>query len=460
MNTVRAPAVAGLFYPRDAGGLTGEIKDYLDQTGADRLSPGFPKVVIVPHAGFIYSGPVAASAYDLLRPARGIVRRVVMLGPCHRVPVTGMALPGARAFDTPLGRIAIDSAAVQALRGFPEVTDMPEAHEQEHALEVQLPFLQQVLGEFSLVPLVVGAVSTERVARVLEILWGGNETLIVISSDLSHYLTYEQAQALDAETARAIMSFDDRITHYQACGATPVGGAVIAAKHHGLAPRLLDLRNSADTAGGKARVVGYGSFGFSTSEDAYGAEHGSQLLALARRSLGAALALNVLPEEPEDQWMREHRASFVTLKREGHLRGCIGMLEATRSLARDVMANARAAALQDARFKPVSADEFRELEIELSVLSRPSRLSFEDHADLIAQLEPGADGLILEFGGPGGMRRGTFLPQVWHDLPDPEEFVRQLKIKAGISADTRSTRCAFKRYRVMKWSESRQPGAA
>src|SRR5712691_3375760 len=184
---VRPPAVAQLFYPGDARSLADEVTSYLEQTQDTPLAPGFPKAVIVPHAGYIYSGPVAASAYDLLRPARGIVRRVVVLGPCHRVPVRGLALPGAGAFETPLGRVPVDCEAITSIRVMPQVVESAATHAEEHALEVQLPFLQQVLGEFSLVPLVVGAVTPEKVAEVIERLWGGAETLIVISSDLSHY---------------------------------------------------------------------------------------------------------------------------------------------------------------------------------------------------------------------------------------------------------------------------------
>ena len=450
---VRAPAVAGLFYPREARGLTGEITEFLDHSGADTLAPGVPKIVIAPHAGFVYSGPIAGNAYDLLRPARGIVRRVVMLGPCHRVPVIGMALPGAAAFDTPLGRVPVDQSAVQALRGLPQVLEMPEAHEQEHALEVQLPFLQHVLGDFSLVPFVVGRVAIEQVAQVLKLLWGGAETLIVISSDLSHYRPYDAARALDRLTANAILALDPRITHEQACGATPIGGAILAARDCGLAPRLLDLRNSGDTAGGKGQVVGYGSFAFSASHDPYAEEHGLELLALARSSIGAALGMNALPQPRNESWMRELRASFVTLKQRGRLRGCVGMLEPVRALGEDVIANARAAALNDSRFAPLSQADFAEIDLEISLLSRPVRLAFEDHQDLLAQLVPGEDGLILECDSPDGRRRGTFLPQVWHDIPNPEDFVAHLKSKAGVPADTRSTRCTIRRYRVRKWVE-------
>ena len=459
MSAVRAPAVAGLFYPGEPSRLAGDVAEYLDQASADPLLPGVPKILIVPHAGFIYSGPVAASAYDLLRPARGIVRRVVILCPCHRVPVIGMALPGAEAFDTPLGRVPVDRASVQALRGLPEVCESQAAHAEEHAIEVHLPFLQHVLGEFSIVPLVVGRASHERVAQALDLLWGGDETLILISSDLSHYLGYEEARAVDAATAQSILALDPRISHEQACGATPIGGALLLAKRRGFAARMLDLRNSGDTAGGKARVVGYGSFAISTAPERYTEEHGRSLIALARQSIGAALGLGPEALLPEVAWTRELRASFVTLKQHGRLRGCIGTLEPVRPLGQDVMANARAAALQDARFAPLGTEDLAAVDIEVSVLSRPSRLLFESHEDLMAQIVPGQDGLILECDGPGGKHRGTFLPQVWKDLPMPEEFIAQLKLKAGVPADTRTTRCTFRRYRVHKWVEDRPEGA-
>ena len=451
---VRPPAVASLFYPADARSLAEEVASYLDQTEEAPLAPGFPKAVIVPHAGFIYSGPVAASAYDQLRPARGIVRRVVILGPCHRVPVHGLALPRAKAFDTPLGRIPVDCAATASVRDLPQVVESTATHAEEHALEVQLPFLQRVLGEFSLVPLVVGDAAPEKVAEVLERLWGGPETLIVISSDLSHYHSYERARAVDAATVRAILALDAGISHEQACGATPVAGMLIAAKRKGLAAKLLDCRNSGDTAGDKSRVVGYASFALASEGQRYGAEHGRKLLQIARQSISAALVADGKPGAPPagEPWLREARASFVTLMRGDELRGCVGALEAQRPLAEDVAENARAAAFEDARFKPLTRDEFARTDIEVSLLSTPKRLAFEDHADLIGRLRPGVDGIILEQGEEG--RRATFLPQVWEGLPDPEQFIAHLRQKAGIAQSTELRRCRVKRYTVLKWREA------
>jgi len=452
---VRPPAVAQLFYPGDARSLADEVTAYLEQTQDTPLAPGFPKAVIVPHAGYIYSGPVAASAYDLLRPARGIVRRAVVLGPCHRVPVRGLALPAASAFDTPLGRIPLDEEAIASIRGLPQVVESAATHAQEHALEVQLPFLQQVLGEFSLVPLVVGSVAPEKVAEVLEHLWGGDETLFVISSDLSHYHSYEAARRIDGATVQAILGFDAGISHEQACGATPVAGALIAARRKGLAPKLLDCRNSGDTAGGKDQVVGYASFALAPGSPRYEAEHGRKLLQIARASISAALGPGPEGGAPaaEEPWLKEWRASFVTLMQGEELRGCVGTLEAQRPLAADVAENARAAAFQDTRFKPLARDEFARTDIEVSLLSAPKRLRFEDHADLIARLRPGVDGVILEQGDEKSGKRATFLPQVWEGLPDPEQFIVHLKQKAGIPQNASTQSCRVKRYTVLKWRE-------
>jgi AmmeMemoRadiSam system protein B/AmmeMemoRadiSam system protein A len=422
----------------------------LGRAPGDGFAPGFPKALIVPHAGFIYSGPVAATAYDLLRCARGIVRRVVLLGPCHRVPVRGLALPDAHSFTTPLGNVPIDREAVGRITQFAQVVVSNAVHAQEHALEVQLPFLQQVLGEFSLVPLAVGAATPAEVAQVIEALWGGEETLLLISSDLSHYHPYDEARAIDRATVDAILGSQTGLNHEQACGATPIAGMLLAAKRHGLAPQLLDLRNSGDTAGGKGRVVGYASFAFWDGAHRFGDEHGARLLAIARNSIAASLeaaALEVLPDEP---WLRLSRATFVTLTQEGRLRGCIGSLEAHRPLGADVRQNALAAAFSDPRFPRLTRAELPRTRVEVSLLSAPKLLGFADHADLIAQLHPGEDGLILECGG----KRGTFLPQVWESIPDAEQFIAQLKLKAGLPAATSTAKCRLMRYRVMKWKEN------
>jgi AmmeMemoRadiSam system protein B len=261
-SQVRAPAVAGTFYPGESRELAQSLGQMLAAAAHDAPVRAVPKALIAPHAGYVYSGPVAASVYHLLAPARRIITRVVLLGPTHRVAVRGLALPGCEAFATPLGPVEIDRAAVEALRGMPQVTVSAQAHALEHSLEVHVPFLQAVLERFTLVPLAVGEASAQEDSEVLDALWGGAETLIVVSSDLSHYLSYNDAQAVDRATAKAILGLATDISHEQACGATPVIGLNQAARRRGLKPELIDLRNSGDTAGDKNRVVGYGAFAF------------------------------------------------------------------------------------------------------------------------------------------------------------------------------------------------------
>lgn len=452
MANVRAPAVAGMFYPGERDTLAQDVTAMLDEARERALGPGFPKALIVPHAGYIYSGPVAANAYALLKPARGIVNRVVLLGPCHRVAVRGLALPGADAFDTPLGRLRVDADATRLARTLPQVSDFPPTHAHEHSLEVQLPFLQEVLGDFALVPLVVGSATVEEVAELIELLWGGPETLVVISSDLSHYHPYDEARAMDEATVRAIMAMRTDIDHEQACGATPVTGFLDVARRRGLSPELLDLRNSGDTAGGRGRVVGYASLAFwEGTAAAYGDEHGLTLVKLARGGIESALGGRdeQAAQSASEPWLLEHRATFVTLVQGGELRGCIGSLQARRPLGADVEANARAAAFSDPRFRPLTASELERTEVEVSVLSSPVRVLFADHEELVTQLRPGVDGLILA----ADERRGTFLPQVWEQLRDPEAFLAHLKRKAGLSETFPTRRCAVWRYQVRKWSE-------
>lgn len=265
MFNTRPAAVAGLFYPAEPAMLARSVAQWLEhaaRSASQADADAAPKALIVPHAGYVYSGATAAEAYALLAPLRDQIGRVVLLGPVHRVPVRGLALPDADAFETPLGRVEIDTAAVAELQGLPQVTISRAAHAQEHSLEVQLPFLQAMLADFKLLPLAVGDASPIEVAEVIERLWGGPETLIVISSDLSHFLDYRTAQAIDGATLRQILTLEGGISHHQACGATSVNGLLLATRGKGLHPRLVAQCNSGDSAGDRHRVVGYASIAF------------------------------------------------------------------------------------------------------------------------------------------------------------------------------------------------------
>lgn len=258
MNDIRQPAVAGMFYPADRQTLEQILEDYLSAVPATGPAP---KAMIVPHAGYVYSGPVAATGYVRLRQVAGQIRRVILIGPAHRVAFRGLAVPAADSFMTPLGEVPLDSDAIAKISTLPQVHIDDEAHRQEHSLEVQLPFLQATLDDFKLVPVVAGDVSADEVCELIELLWGGDETLFIISSDLSHYHEYKTAMQLDKATSQAIEALDfEAIGYDHACGRNPVSGMLLYARRHGLAARTIDLRNSGDTAGPRDQVVGYGTY--------------------------------------------------------------------------------------------------------------------------------------------------------------------------------------------------------
>jgi AmmeMemoRadiSam system protein B len=260
MHSLRPAAVAGTFYPGSPAQLAAEVRRLLAAVPQADVAP--PKALVVPHAGYIYSGPIAASAYARIGSASGKISRVLLLGPAHRVAIRGLAAPEATAFATPLGAVDVDTDAIARALTLPQVRVSAAAHAQEHSLEVQLPFLQALLGGFRIAPFVVGAAGADEVADLLDLLWGGPETLIVISTDLSHYHRYADARAIDRGTAERILALGPALDHEEACGATPLNGFLVCARRHGLGPELLDLRNSGDTAGDRARVVGYAAFAF------------------------------------------------------------------------------------------------------------------------------------------------------------------------------------------------------
>ena len=456
MSSTRPAAVAGVFYPDQVSDLRATLARCADAARPPAIDmPAAPKLLVVPHAGYVYSGPVAASAYALLGSVRGITR-VVLLGPVHRVPVRGLAAPTDDLFETPLGRVRVDQAALAELDELPQIERSDVVHAFEHSLEVQLPFLQQMLGDsFSLVPLAVGDATPGEVAQVLERLWGGPETLIVISSDLSHYLPYEQAQRRDRSTIDRVLAFDATLAPSDACGARALNGALRVAERHGLQPHLLDLRNSGDTAGDRKRVVGYAALVFIPSteaEDRYEDDEaalGRATLAVARNALAEALNQPAVPE-PAHPALDAPGASFVTLRaHHGELRGCIGRLEPERPLREDLRANACAAAFNDNRFPSVQRSEWPDLRIEVSLLGPLSPIAAHAEADALAQMHPGEDGIVLSW----HEHQATLLPQVWQTLPAPAEFLNALKRKAGLRNDFWADDVRLQRFAVRHFDD-------
>ncbi len=447
ISKIREPQVAGMFYPAEPEACAALVARSLaaaKPSAADRA-----KLVIAPHAGHVYSGPIAATVYKPLEKARDRISRVVLVGVAHRVPFKGIVTTGATHWKTPLGLVPIDGDWLHRA-GVPV---MEEAFAGEHSLEVHLPFLQTVLGDFALLPLIVGGASHQEVADVLERVWGGPETLIVISSDMSHFHDYETAQRLDAATRAAIEALEpERLSGEGACGYRAIGGALLQARKRDMRVTGVDFRNSGDTAGARDRVVGYGAF---IMEYAHDARLGETERGIALDAVRQALKVASRDgEEPRvKSWhgvpepLKAMRASFVTLTSGGRLRGCVGSLVAQRPLLADIVANARNAGFQDRRFDPLSAGELAGLDIEVSVLSYPRPIAFASEAELVRAIRPDVDGLILT----DGNSRGLFLPSVWESLPDVHDFLRQLKRKAGLAPDHWSKSLRVHRFTAEKF---------
>jgi len=438
MSQVRTAAVAGQFYPGDRTRLQREVEALLN---AARTDAPCPKALIAPHAGYIYSGSVAARGYARVRNGADRISRVVLLGPSHRVGFRGIATTGADRYATPLGQIPLDKAAIRIAESLPGVVRMDEAHAREHSLEVHLPFLQRCLDDFLLAPMVVGQAEPEPVAALIDALWGGPETLVVVSSDLSHYLPYEEARGKDAATAALIEGRATDISPDRACGCKPLNGLMQVLRRRGLGVETVQVLNSGDTAGGPDRVVGYGTWVVEETASATDGELAEgrllspaqrrQLLALARNTILHGLTGGGEPEISLDRYhpaLRAERGSFVTIDKRGQLRGCIGSLSARRPLVVDVAHNARAAAFRDERFEPLRMSEFADVELHISVLGPTRAMAVGSRDELVRGLRPGVDGLILQ----QGRHRSTYLPSVWEKIPRPESFVSELRAKAGL----------------------------
>lgn len=438
----RPAAVAGMFYPDSPETLRRTVDSMLADAVVTRCPR--PKALIVPHAGYVFSGPIAASAYARLVPHATTYARVVLIGPAHRARVNGVATSSAKTFATPIGTVEVDEAWLERAKG---ISRDDQAHALEHSLEVQLPFLLRVLPGVPIVPLVVGLARPEAVADVLDALWGGPETLVVVSSDLSHYLPYGDARRIDLRTAQRILRLDAPSTAARPAG--PDRSTASSSRRGGRASTA-----SCSTSGrrGTPRVHGTRSWATAPSLStrvgrmAFRPEEGRTLASYARSVIAEALG-GRRAIEPEGEIYEALGATFVTLKSGSMLRGCIGTLEAHAPLRADVARNARAAAFEDPRFHPVRELELEELSVEVSVLSARERIAFLDEPSAIAALRPGVDGVVLRH----GRHRGTFLPQVWDELPEPARFLSELKRKAALPRDFWAPGIELERYTVVKF---------
>jgi len=430
----RPPAVAGMFYPDSKKELRKKVRTFLNNASGTKIQ-GKIRGLVSPHAGYIYSGIVAAAGYKHIDPA---TEKVILLGPSHRAPLNGASIPEVKSYQTPLGDVALDKKA-STLRKLPFFHSAYKAHEKEHSLEVQLPFLQVIVKDFKIIPILTNNADPEALAAILAP-HINSKTLVVASSDLSHYYSYDTAVSLDRICTKAITGFDfSDMALCEACGKQAVLTLMHIAKIKGWKSILIDYKNSGDTAGKKTRVVGYAGIAFverketsaTMKRDNLTFQDKKGLLKLARSAIEARLVKGAKVERPQalPSALLEDRGCFVTLHRNGRLRGCIGSIEPVSPLVECIEEHARSAAFRDPRFPPLTAEELREIDIEVSILTVPKKLSFKDGKDLKDQLEPLVHGVILS----RGFKKSTFLPQVWKQLPDKEEFLEHLCVKGGMS---------------------------
>lgn len=461
--TVREALYAGRFYPAQEEDLRKTITQYIRSAKVSQVK--IPKgallrALIVPHAGYVYSGPTAAYAAVALSGTN--FSRVIVMGPDHRVGFSGASVSAADAYATPLGRIRLSDAASRLRKSGPLFTCNAASDEAEHSVEVVLPFLQLSIKEFTLVPVVMGPGDINSYVNAIAPCVDG-KTLLVASSDLSHYLPLNAAKQRDAETIEMIkrLKGDDLSPeNNRACGAVPIRVILEFARKNSWEPVLLHYATSADASGDTRRVVGYAAIAFyggQPMEKHFTKEQGMALVALARRTIQENLGV-MPPANPKlaealaDEELHVKTGTFVTLTMNGQLRGCIGSLEGREPLVDSVKHNALNAAFRDPRFSGLTKRELDKVHVEVSILTEPKPLAYADAQDLLKKLRPGIDGVIIRQGYAGA----TFLPQVWEQLPDKEEFLGHLCMKAGLKPDewTRG-RLEVQTYQVQYFEEGK-----
>jgi len=471
-DDVRKPVYAGSFYPNARSELTSFIEQLtgrVKQTHVQHPPHTSLKALIMPHAGYIYSGLTAAHISLVLKENQ--FKRVIVMAPDHRVGFTGGAISDVTAYETPLGLIPLNQDAATLRNNNHLFQAIPASDRLEHSVEVVLPFLQYYLKNFEIIPVVLsqGSNLADRVSTALDPLIDQN-TLLVVSSDLSHYLSYQEAVARDRETIKMVLNLEaGKLLKREnaACGKIPILIVINMARRHGWQPILLHYSNSGDTAGDRSRVVGYAAIAFYGGSSMQNSidpsqslkkHQGQTLIRLARQTIAERLgrlgkkSIKVDPDSMEDIIFQDHRGTFVTLTINKQLRGCIGNLDSTESILVGIKRNAINAAFHDPRFPSLKAHELDRVDIEVSILAEPHRLEYQDSKDLLAKLRVNVDGVILRKGSASA----TFLPQVWEQLPQPEQFLSHLCMKAGLSADDwKKSRLDILTYQVQYFEEEK-----
>lgn len=467
---IRKAVWAGRFYPASRSELVQSIDSLTLQAKQTRVQIPHHKqlkALILPHAGYIYSGLTAAHSSLVLR--KNLFDRVILIGPDHRVGFNNGAISNADAYETPLGLVRLNNDAAKLRASSDLFQSIPDSDRREHSLEVILPFLQHYLNEFEVIPIVMSRGNVKQLAAAIDQMLDQN-TLLVVSSDLSHSLPYPEAVERDRETISMILnlqSSDLLKKDNNACGKMPILVALNIATRYGWKPVLLHYSNSGDTAGGRSQVVGYAAIAFygdSSMQKKHNQQQidpqlGQALVKLARQTIMQRLGLKISDKESDlvaaavkDEALKFLRGTFVTLKIAGRLRGCIGSLAAEESIVDGVKRNAVNAAFHDPRFSPLTVEEIEDVDIEISILTEHQPLGYTNGADLISKLRVNIDGVILQ----KGRASATFLPQVWEQLPRPEKFLSHLCVKAGLSANAwENTKLEISTYQVQYFEEKK-----
>ncbi|MEQ8257193.1 MAG: AmmeMemoRadiSam system protein B [Roseovarius confluentis] len=450
---MRQPAVAGTFYPAEPNGLWSEAESCITRgTSGWRPEGSVPRAIISPHAGYRFSGWLAGAAWRAT--ARGRPSTIVILSPSHAHAFEGIALPSQKGYAMPGFDVMIDRAAANSLVQAELAHVEDAAHDREHGIETQLAFLHRLHPRAKVVPLVIGNAPQDQVSAAIDHLSALDQPLFVLSSDLSHFLPREAADAKDTETAKLLETSKGKmLTSRHACGATAITEFLASTTGAGLRVARLAMASSADVTGDTSRTVGYGAWAlFDTTDEIIIPRHRQMLLRAARQTLDSFTKRGKPPKLDETsfpQTLRGHGTSFITLQQDGRLRGCIGSLSAHQPLVRDVSDNTVKAASADPRFKPVTAEEVPDLRLKIAVLSPSAPMTFSGESDLLPQLTPYRDGLILR----DGAKRGVFLPMVWDSLSDPVEFLTALKVKAGLPKDHWSDTLEIHRFCAESFAE-------
>lgn len=428
MKKIKYPAAAGTFYPNNALELKKQIEFFAQYCQNDYTYAS--RAVIVPHAGLIYSGRLAYEGISLLDRN---LKNLFIFAPAHRVGFEGLSLSGFELWQTPLGEIEVNQQINNELKEKFNAQFFDKAFEYEHSIEVQLPLIQSVFKNVKIIPLLAGSADYQVISQIIKYYYDDKENGFIISSDLSHFLTDEKAKRIDAVTADMIETGNiDNFQYEQACGALGIAGLVDFANKKNYSLIRIGMHNSGLTTGDKTRVVGYGSwFLYEGQTNEFIKKYYSKLIIdICRQAIKSKFEPDI-EEIKYPQIFGRIGACFVTLEKNNNLRGCIGSVIARRPLINDIIMNAKNSAFSDPRFLPVQQNEISQLKIAVSILSEPKKMSFTDENDLLRQMRPNIDGIIIK----DGIYQAVYLPSVWEQLPDKREFLETLKVKAGLNPD-------------------------